>query len=178
MHVLYFTSMLRYWHLVWILVRTNHPCLGVGCHREQIIPKLVHKSVIIQYEIVIYLHDAGTKHLTLLVIPKSHILLVWQGSETGELFLISGHVSWTTEIHELRVLQASIHHLHRMRKGRWLSTGVSEINFRNATLNHTTWEDLHSLLHLTMWTSGMLTTIGKHMDILSVWAQSECKTIQ
>jgi hypothetical protein len=25
-------SMLRCWHLVWILVWTDHPCLGVGCH--------------------------------------------------------------------------------------------------------------------------------------------------
>jgi hypothetical protein len=24
--------MLQCWHLVWILVRTDHPCLGVGCH--------------------------------------------------------------------------------------------------------------------------------------------------
>jgi hypothetical protein len=30
--VLYYVSMLQYWHLVWILVRTDHPCLGVGCH--------------------------------------------------------------------------------------------------------------------------------------------------
>jgi hypothetical protein len=28
----YYVSMLRCWHLVWILVRTNHPCLEVGCH--------------------------------------------------------------------------------------------------------------------------------------------------
>jgi hypothetical protein len=28
----YYVSMLRCWHLVWILVRTDHPCLGVGCH--------------------------------------------------------------------------------------------------------------------------------------------------
>jgi hypothetical protein len=28
----YYASMLRCWHLVWILVRTEHPCLGVGCH--------------------------------------------------------------------------------------------------------------------------------------------------
>jgi hypothetical protein len=27
--------MLRCWHLVWILVRTDHPCLGVGCHMGQ-----------------------------------------------------------------------------------------------------------------------------------------------
>jgi hypothetical protein len=27
--------MLRCWHLVWILVRTDHPCLGVGCHSEE-----------------------------------------------------------------------------------------------------------------------------------------------
>jgi hypothetical protein len=30
----------------------------------------------IQGEMVIYLDDAGIKHLTLLIIPKSHILLV------------------------------------------------------------------------------------------------------
>jgi hypothetical protein len=28
----YYVSMLRCWHLVWILVWTDHPCLGVGCH--------------------------------------------------------------------------------------------------------------------------------------------------
>jgi hypothetical protein len=28
----YYASMLRCWHLVWILVRTDHPCLGVRCH--------------------------------------------------------------------------------------------------------------------------------------------------
>jgi hypothetical protein len=44
--------------------------------REQIIHELVHKSDIIQGEIVIYLDEASTEHLTLLVIPKSHILLV------------------------------------------------------------------------------------------------------
>jgi hypothetical protein len=26
--------MLRCWHLIWILVRTDHPCLGVGCHNH------------------------------------------------------------------------------------------------------------------------------------------------
>jgi hypothetical protein len=30
----YYASMLQYWHLVWILVRTDHPGLGVGCHRK------------------------------------------------------------------------------------------------------------------------------------------------
>jgi hypothetical protein len=44
--------------------------------RKQIISELVHKSDIIQGEVVTYLDDAGTKHLTLLVIPKSQILLV------------------------------------------------------------------------------------------------------
>jgi hypothetical protein len=24
--------MLQCWHLVWILIRTDHSCLGVGCH--------------------------------------------------------------------------------------------------------------------------------------------------
>jgi hypothetical protein len=32
MYVLYYASMLRCWHLIWILVRTDHPFLGVGCH--------------------------------------------------------------------------------------------------------------------------------------------------
>jgi hypothetical protein len=31
----YYKSMLRCWHLVWILVRTDHPCLGVGCHTAE-----------------------------------------------------------------------------------------------------------------------------------------------
>jgi hypothetical protein len=44
--------------------------------RKQIILELIHKSNIIQGEVVIYLADVGTKHITLLVIPKSHILLV------------------------------------------------------------------------------------------------------
>jgi hypothetical protein len=28
----YYASTLRCWHLVWILVMTDHPCLGVVCH--------------------------------------------------------------------------------------------------------------------------------------------------
>jgi hypothetical protein len=31
---MYYTSMLRYWHLVWILVKTDHPCLVVECHNS------------------------------------------------------------------------------------------------------------------------------------------------
>jgi hypothetical protein len=61
--------------------------------RKYIVPKLIHKRDIIQGEEVIYLDDAGTKHFTFLIIPKSHILLVLQGSEAGEPFLIFGHVS-------------------------------------------------------------------------------------
>jgi hypothetical protein len=44
--------------------------------RKQIIPELVHKSDIIQGQVVIYLDDASTEHLTLLVIPKSHLPLM------------------------------------------------------------------------------------------------------
>jgi hypothetical protein len=29
---MYYASMLQCWHLIWILVRTDHPCLGVACH--------------------------------------------------------------------------------------------------------------------------------------------------
>jgi hypothetical protein len=32
MYVLYYASMLQCWHLIWILVRTDHPCLGVRYH--------------------------------------------------------------------------------------------------------------------------------------------------
>jgi hypothetical protein len=44
--------------------------------RKQVVSHPVHKSDIIQGEAVTYLDDAGPKHLTLLIIPKSHILLV------------------------------------------------------------------------------------------------------
>jgi hypothetical protein len=60
--------------------------------RKQVVSQPIHKSNIIQGEAVIYLDDIGTKHLTLLVIPKSHTPCV-TGSEAGELFLISNHVS-------------------------------------------------------------------------------------
>jgi hypothetical protein len=45
-------------------------------NKKQIIPDLIHKSDIIQGEVVIYLDDACTRHFTFLVIPKSHILLM------------------------------------------------------------------------------------------------------
>jgi hypothetical protein len=44
--------------------------------RKQVVSQPIHESGIIQGETVIYLDDVGTKHLTLLVILKSHILLV------------------------------------------------------------------------------------------------------
>jgi hypothetical protein len=44
--------------------------------KKKIVSQPIHKSDIIQGEAVIYLDDTGPKHLTLLVIPKSHILLV------------------------------------------------------------------------------------------------------
>jgi hypothetical protein len=44
--------------------------------RKQVVSQLVHKSDIIQGEALIYLDDVGPKHLTLLIILKSHILLV------------------------------------------------------------------------------------------------------
>jgi hypothetical protein len=44
--------------------------------RELVVSQPVHKSDIIQGEAVIYLDDAGPKHLTLLIIPKSRLLLV------------------------------------------------------------------------------------------------------
>jgi hypothetical protein len=44
--------------------------------RKQVVSQPIHKSDIIQGEAVLYLDDAGPKHLTHLIIPKSHILLV------------------------------------------------------------------------------------------------------
>jgi hypothetical protein len=79
--------------------------------RKQVVSQPVHKSYIIQSEAVIYLDDVGTENLILLVILKSHILLVWQESEAGESFLIFSHVSWATEIHEARILQAPVYHI-------------------------------------------------------------------
>jgi propanediol utilization protein len=44
--------------------------------RKQAVSQPIHKSDNIQSKPVIYLDDVGPKHPTLLVIPKSHILLV------------------------------------------------------------------------------------------------------
>jgi hypothetical protein len=44
--------------------------------RKQVVSQPVHKSDIIQREEVTYLDDAAAKHVTLLIIPKSYILLV------------------------------------------------------------------------------------------------------
>jgi hypothetical protein len=32
MYVMYYVTMLWCWQIVWILIRTNHPYLRVGCH--------------------------------------------------------------------------------------------------------------------------------------------------
>jgi hypothetical protein len=57
--------------------------------RKQVVSQPVHKSDIIQGEAVIYLDDAGPKHFTLLVIPKSHTLLMRQGVRLENHFLFS-----------------------------------------------------------------------------------------
>jgi hypothetical protein len=33
MYVMYYASMLQCWQLIRILVKTNHPCSRVGCHK-------------------------------------------------------------------------------------------------------------------------------------------------
>jgi hypothetical protein len=44
--------------------------------RQQIISQFLHKCDIFQGEVVVYIDDVGTKHFALLVILKSHILLL------------------------------------------------------------------------------------------------------
>jgi hypothetical protein len=36
MYAMYYVSMPRCWQLVRILARTNHPCLSVGRHRNEV----------------------------------------------------------------------------------------------------------------------------------------------
>jgi hypothetical protein len=72
------------------------------------------------------------------------------GSEVGEPFSDSCHVLRAIGVHQPNVLQSSVQHLHRTKRGRWLNAGVSEINLRNSALNHVTWGGLYSLLHLTL----------------------------
>jgi hypothetical protein len=45
----YYASMLRCWHLVWILVRTDHPCLGVGCHTRILNINMTRKYTLLKY---------------------------------------------------------------------------------------------------------------------------------
>jgi hypothetical protein len=44
--------------------------------RQEIISQFLHKCDAFLVEVVVYLDDAGTKNFTLLVIPKSHIVLM------------------------------------------------------------------------------------------------------
>jgi hypothetical protein len=60
------------------------------------------------------------------------------GSEVAKPFSDPGHMSRATEVHQPHVLQSFIQHLHRTRRGQWLSAGDSEINLRNLALNHAT----------------------------------------
>jgi hypothetical protein len=99
--------------------------------------------------------------------PKSHKNQAHEkhGSEIGEPFSNSGHVLRATRVHQSHVLQTSIQHLHRTRKGQWLSAGVSEINLRNPILNHTIRRGFHNPLHLNIWPSGTWTMTGKMWTI-------------
>jgi hypothetical protein len=65
-----------------------------------------------------------------------------------------------------------------MRKGRWFSAGVSEINLRNPTLNHVTRRDFYSPLHLTTWPEWDVNHDGESVDHPSVSAQSGGRTLQ
>jgi hypothetical protein len=82
-------------------------------------------------------------------------------SEVGEPSSDSCPVSRATRVHQPHVLQTSVHQLHRMRIGRWLSAGVSEINLSNPAHNDATRGCLHTSLHFTIWPSGTWSTTGK-----------------
>jgi hypothetical protein len=84
-----------------------------------------------------------------------------QMSEVGEPYSDSGHETWETGIHEPCVFQASVHHLHRTRRGRWLRVEVSGTHLRNPALNHASRIGFHNPLHLTTWPSGTWITMGK-----------------
>jgi hypothetical protein len=63
---------------IWIRLAKKHTQISITKMRDrkQVVSQPIHKSDIIQGEAVIYLDDADIEHLTLLVIPKSHILLM------------------------------------------------------------------------------------------------------
>jgi hypothetical protein len=64
---------------MWIRLTKKHTQISITKLRDRkhVVSQPIHKSDNIQGEAVIYLDDAGPKHLTILVIPKSYILLVW-----------------------------------------------------------------------------------------------------
>jgi hypothetical protein len=63
---------------IWIRLAKMHTQISITKLRDRkhVVSQPIHKSDIIQGEAIIYLDDTGTEHLTLLVIPESHILLV------------------------------------------------------------------------------------------------------
>jgi hypothetical protein len=57
--------------------------------RKQVVSQPIHKGNIIHGKVVIYLDDAGTKHLTLLVIPKITYSLCDRGVRLENHFLFT-----------------------------------------------------------------------------------------
>jgi hypothetical protein len=73
----YYASMFRCWHLVWILVRTDHPCLGLRCHTSTMSPQI--------------LRQCGAKRLILWILVElllghhlNHVLDVWSKSTRSQ----------------------------------------------------------------------------------------------
>jgi hypothetical protein len=62
-----------------------------------------------------------------------------------------------------------------MRRGRWLSARVSEVNLRNPALNLSKSLQFSAIHHLAQWDENHA---GENVDRPSVWAQSECDTLQ
>jgi hypothetical protein len=95
MYAMYYASMLQCWQLIRILVRTNHPCLRVGCHSwyqslTSIIPRW--RPYFLKPTVTILL-DAHIRTVVVLTGDKitwiyfSHLLSVtthrWQGKKVS-----------------------------------------------------------------------------------------------
>jgi hypothetical protein len=82
----YYASMLRCWHLVWILVRTKHPSLGVGCHTHALlcIPRVrLHAGASLLLDAdASFLHDVGAS-----LLPHDASLLLHGGAVRTTLLL-------------------------------------------------------------------------------------------
>jgi hypothetical protein len=98
MYVLCYVSMLRCCLLVWILVRTDHPCLGVGCHKGDPLSPLLFLVVVDVLQQLIK-HFSNEGHLLHPIVQDSTCPVIQYADDT--LILFQGYLEQARILKEI-----------------------------------------------------------------------------